>query len=113
MSRTTRNSIRRNRTIELVDVDVLEYYPELVPVDEQLSDTQTRVTLDAFIRAHRWQLVSTARHHLGNRRQDAEDLVQDLCVEALEGQLALSSDPTEALDELLLEIRERCEGGGH
>lgn len=77
MSRTNRNSIRRNRTIELVDVDVLEYYPELVPVDEQLTDTQTRVTLDAVIRAHRWQLVSTARHHLGNRRQDAEDLVQD------------------------------------
>ncbi len=72
-----RNSIRRKPHHRARRRRVLERYPRPRPVDEPLSDAQTRVTLDAVIRAHRWQLVSTARHHLGNRRQDAEDLVQD------------------------------------
>lgn len=111
MSRTNRSNARRIRNIDLVLDEDLELHPELVPVDESLSNAHVRVTLDALVRAHRWQLVATARHHLGNRRRDAEDLVQDVCLEALEGQLALSSDPAEALDELLREVVERCRGG--
>jgi hypothetical protein len=57
--------------------------------------------VDALICAHREQLVQVARHHLGNQRRDADDVVQDVCLAAVEGELLLSSDPTEALDELL------------
>jgi hypothetical protein len=111
MSRTNRTNARCPRIIDLVLDEDLEFHPELVPVDEYLSDSEVRVLLDAVIRAHRWQLVSTARHHLGNRRRDAEDIVQDVCLEALQGLLALSRDPSEALDDLLQEIIARCDGG--
>jgi hypothetical protein len=111
MSRTNRTNARCPRITDLVPDEDLEFHPELVPVDEQLSDWEVRMMLDAVIRAHRWQLVSTARHHLGNRRQDAEDLVQEVCLEALEGQLALSRDPSGALDDLLREVVARCDGG--
>ena len=105
------SNARRIRQSDPICYEDLELHPELVPVDESLSNADLHVTLDAIVRAHRWQLVATARHHLGNRRQDAEDLVQDLCLEALEGQLALSSDPSDALDDLLREVVERCRGG--
>jgi DNA-directed RNA polymerase specialized sigma24 family protein len=55
--------------------------------------------------------VSVARSYLGNRH-DAEDLVQELCLEVLEGQLFLPLQRAEALAELLREIRERCGEGG-
>jgi hypothetical protein len=110
MSRTNRNSICRTRPeyAPLHDDD-FELHPELVPaVDDWERAAQTRAVLDAVIRAHRPHLVSVARQYLGNRH-DAEDLVQDLCVEALEGQLSLSTQPAEALADLLREIRERSE----
>ncbi len=111
MSRTNRSNARRPRNVDLVLDEDLEFHPELVPVDEYLSDWEVRIMLDAVIRSHRWQLVSTARHHLGNRRQDADEIVQEVCVEALEGQLTLSREPSAALDDLLREIVTRCEGG--
>jgi hypothetical protein len=118
MSRTNRNSISRIRhdDIHLDDPlydldDQLEHHPELVPVDVAMGAPDPRVVLDAVIRAHRWQLVAAARHHLRNRRMDAEDVVQDVCLEALEGQIALSTDPTEAYADLLREVVARCKGG--
>jgi len=110
MSRTNRSTARCRRIIDLARDEDLEFHPELVPVGEYLSDSEDRVTLDAILRAHRSQLVATARYHLGNRRQDAEDLVHDLCVEALGGQLTLSRDPWRALDDLLREVVARCGG---
>jgi hypothetical protein len=108
MSRTHRSNVRRStRPSSFLE---LEFHPELVPVDEHLAGHPTRIVLEAVLRSHRWQLVSVARHHLGNERRLAEDVVQDLCLEVLEGHLVLSSDPTEALDELLREIIERCDG---
>ncbi len=107
MSRTHRSSIRRN-PIDFVRGEELEFHPELVPVDGQSTATDPRAVLEAVIRTHRWQLVATARKHLRDEEQ-AEDLVQDLCVEVLEGQLSLPADPTEALVALLLEITERGE----
>ena len=104
MSRTNRSNIRRNRFIDLVNGEELEFHPELVPVDGQLSSTDARAALDAVIRAHRWQLVIAAKNRLRNDAH-AEDLVQNLCVEVLEGQLPLPADPTEALVALLLEIQ--------
>lgn len=110
MSRTNRSTVRRPRHfIDLVNGEGLEFHPDLVPVDQYLSGEPGRLTLEAVLRTHRWQLVSVARHHLGNERRLAEDLVQDLCLEVLEGQLVLSSDPTEALDQLLREVAERCD----
>jgi DNA-directed RNA polymerase specialized sigma24 family protein len=42
-------------------------------------------------------------------RSAAEDMVQDICLDALEGQLRLPIDPGVALEALLHEIAERCE----
>jgi len=109
MSRTHRPTVRCPRAVDFVFDEVLEFHPELVPVDERLSDPEARVVLDAVIRAHRRQLVCTARQHLGKRRQDADDLVQEICLDVLEGHLALPRDPSAALDELLREIVARCE----
>jgi hypothetical protein len=61
-----------------------------------------RVVLDAVIRNHRALLVRTARENLvGRRRQDAEDVVQDVCLAVLEGEIVLSVDLKVALLELL------------
>jgi DNA-directed RNA polymerase specialized sigma24 family protein len=57
--------------------------------------------LQVLICAHRDLLVQTARHHLSNLRRDADDVVQDVCEAALQGELSLSSDPSEALDDLI------------
>jgi hypothetical protein len=113
MSRTNRSTVRCPRIIDLAHDEDLEFHPELVPLGDFLHDSEVRVTLDAILRAHRSQLVATARYHLGNHRQDAEDLVQDLCVEALEGRLTLSRDPWKALDDLLEEVIARCDGGDY
>jgi DNA-directed RNA polymerase specialized sigma24 family protein len=61
-----------------------------------------RVVLDAVIRRHRALLVRTASENLvGRRRQDAEDVVQDVCLAVLEGEIVLSADVRVALLELL------------
>ncbi|HEY6460360.1 MAG TPA: hypothetical protein VIY73_09420 [Polyangiaceae bacterium] len=115
MSRTNRKS-QRIRPVDPYPflVEDPELFPELTLVSEpEPATSQQRLVLEAVIRSHRWQLVQTARHHLGNRRMDAEDVVQDLCVDVLQGSLVLSSDPTEALDDLLREVRERCDGGAY
>ena len=73
---------------------------------------QARVLLDLVLRAHRWELVAAARRHLGKRhRDDAEDVVQDICLDVIEGRLALSADRDAALDDLMREVVERCDGG--
>jgi hypothetical protein len=113
MSRTNRKS-QRIRPVDPYPflVEDPELFPELALVSEPAPATpQQRLVLEAVIRSHRWQLVQTAGHHLGNRRMDAEDVVQDICLDVLEGWLALSSDPTDALVDLLREVRERCDGG--
>jgi DNA-directed RNA polymerase specialized sigma24 family protein len=60
-----------------------------------------RVVLDAIVRAHRPLLVRTAAEHLGTQRQHAEDIVQDVCLAVLEGQVELSPDPRAALLDVL------------
>jgi hypothetical protein len=112
MSRTNRNNVRSIRHDDCFFDDDLDFHPELVPALAAPAHPDTRAVLDAVIRGHRWQLVATARHQLGNRRRDAEDLVQEICLEALEGQLALSPDPSEALEDLLREVVGRSKGGG-
>jgi hypothetical protein len=69
----------------------------IVPV----STAHVRVVLDAVVRAHRPLLVRTAAEHLEHLRQDAEDIVQDVCLAVLEGQVALSPDPRTALLDVL------------
>ena len=72
--------------------------------------------LQALLCAHRDLLVQTARHHLGNQRRDADDVVQDVCEAALQGELSLSSNPSEALDDLIQAVvsasHRQGEGGG-
>jgi hypothetical protein len=59
------------------------------------------IFLEALIRAHHDLLVQTARHHLGNYRSEAEDVVQDVYLSILQGHVVISADPCEALDDLL------------
>ena len=110
MSRTNRSTVRRPRHFnDLVNGEGLELRPDLLPVDQYFAGAGARLTLEAVLHNHRRQLVSVARQHLGNQRTLAEDLVQDLCLEVLEGQLVLSSNASEALDQLLREVAERCD----
>jgi DNA-directed RNA polymerase specialized sigma24 family protein len=112
MSRTSPTTVRRTRLIDLVHGEELAFHPELVPVDERVTDAQNRRVLDAVIRDHRGQLIAAAHGQLGDNAREAEDLVQDLCVVVLEGQLRLPSDPADALRFLLGEILDRCADGG-
>ena len=80
---------------------------------QNLPDKGLRVLLDTLIREHRTELVRTACN-LGLRRHQAEDLVQQLCIEVLQGELALPVSVPAALEVFLEAIHERCdeEGGG-
>jgi hypothetical protein len=115
MSRTNRNEVRIPRSRLFLEedphADSDDQAAAPTPVDVSLEDG-VRFTLDAVIRAHRWQLVQTARHYLRNARIDAEDVVQDVCNEALLGTLAISPEPSEAVDDLLREVKFRCRRGG-
>jgi hypothetical protein len=106
MSRINRTTVRRTRFIDLVNGEELTFHPELVPIDERVTDAQDRRALEAVIRSHRGQLVAAAREQLGDDPREAEDLVQDLGVAVLEGQLRLPSDPADALRFLLGELLE-------
>jgi DNA-directed RNA polymerase specialized sigma24 family protein len=66
----------------------------------EASAVHASVVLDAVIRAHRDQLVQIARQLLGNCRQDADDIVQDVCLEVLEGDTDIGVDPAQALEDL-------------
>jgi hypothetical protein len=59
-----------------------------------------RPVLDAVVRAHRGLLVQTAEQLLEDLAQDAEDIVQDACLAVLEGDVAISPDPVQALDDV-------------
>jgi len=94
------------------DLDIPIDLDPAVPAADVGPDDDVRATLDAVLRSHRWKLVAVAKRHLrGTRaRHNAEDVVQDVCVGLLEGALALSSDPSEALRELEEEIVTYCWG---
>jgi hypothetical protein len=111
MNRTNRTTVRRTRFIDLVHGEELTFHPELVPIDERVTDAQNRRVLDAVIRGHRGQLVAAAYEQPGADAREAEDFVQDLCVAVLEGQLRLPSDPADAVRFLLGEILDRCADG--
>jgi DNA-directed RNA polymerase specialized sigma24 family protein len=64
------------------------------------SPAQQR-SIRRIVRAERDQLVDVARRHLGTLRQDAEDLVHDVYLAALQGDLYVSSNRAYALDDLL------------
>jgi DNA-directed RNA polymerase specialized sigma24 family protein len=64
------------------------------------APAHARPVLDAVIRAHRGRLVQTAEQLLEHPAQDAEDVVQDVCLAVLEGDLAISPDPVQAFDDV-------------
>ena len=74
----------------------------------ELSTVHVSVVLDVVIRAHRDQLVLTARQLLGNYRQDADDIVQDVCLDVLEGRLDIGEDPSQALEDLRAAVAARA-----
>ena len=64
------------------------------------APAHVRPVLDAVVRGHRGLLVQTAEQLLEHLAQDAEDIVQDVCLAVLEGDLAISPDPVQAFDDL-------------
>ena len=68
--------------------------------DLSAAPAHVRPVLDAVIRAHRGLLVRTAAELLEDFAQDAEDIVQDACLAVLEGDVAISSDPVQAFEDL-------------
>ena len=82
------------------------------PVFPTASDLEVRVILDAVVRSSRPLLIQIAREHLEGRRQNAEDLVQDVCLAVLEGTVVLSSDPRAALLDMLRAVAARASSRG-
>lgn len=80
-------------------------------IDPAPQEQHTHVDLDALMRSHRAELVATARRRLRVKRH-AEDVVQEVCLDALEGRLALSDDRDEVLNELRMEVIARCASRG-
>ncbi|HEY1692943.1 MAG TPA: hypothetical protein VGG39_12320 [Polyangiaceae bacterium] len=107
-SKNSTATVYENRH-RFTDLDGLGYFPELVPDRDEDAPGVVGpcIDLDALMRGYRGKLVRAAHCRLGSRRR-AEDLVQDLCVEALSGQLALPVDPESAAEVLHGEIVERC-----
>ena len=108
-NRSTGRTIRFDNCLRYVDLDARA---DLTPANQaggpQAPDKGMRIILDALIRAHRPELVAAARRR-GKTRHDAEDLVQDLCLQVLEGELVLPVTVPAALDLLLAEIGLRCD----
>ena len=119
MSRTHRRSIDRNRpvhSLETVDLDddALFDLPdddEPVAVDRHFED-EGRDLLERVLGDNRRRLMATARHHLRHDDLEADDVVQDVCADALDGQLSLPGDAAGMLDELRREVARRCRSGG-
>jgi hypothetical protein len=111
--------IRFDNCLRHVDLHVRA---DLVPSDDvadnddfqaaqRVPDKGLRVLLDTLVREHRSELVVAARN-LGLPRHQAEDLVQQLCIEVLEGELALPVSLPAALEVFLGEIHRRCDEEG-
>ena len=116
MSRTKRPSIDRNRPVHAFRLGAdhlydLPFDDDPVPTDRCFED-DARVVLEGVIRDHRWKLVATARHHLRGQGVDPEDVVQDVCADAVDGQLTLPASASGMLDELRCEIARRCRSEG-
>ncbi len=62
------------------------------------------VTLRKIATSHRELLVDTARRHLGCLGGDAEDLVQDVLLAALQGAFPVSRDASRAVSDVLREV---------
>jgi DNA-directed RNA polymerase specialized sigma24 family protein len=75
------------------------------PLDEIFANPDHE-TLVHIISAYRELLVTTAEQRCGSL-SDAEDIVQDVCLDALEGHLDISTDPSRALDDLLRAVTSR------
>jgi DNA-directed RNA polymerase specialized sigma24 family protein len=72
----------------------------IAPHSPRPSPAHQRV-IRRILRTERELLVDVARRHLGALRQDAEDLVHDVYLAALQGDLYVSSKRAYALDDLL------------
>ena len=118
MSRTHRPSIARNRPVYANHIEddinlVPAVDPDADPTDASFGDDAVVTVLAAIVRDHRWKLVDTARRNLRGRarRLDPDDVVQDVCSDAVDGLVALPVDPAGMLDELLQEVVRRCRAG--
>jgi hypothetical protein len=119
MSRTHRPSIARHRLFHANrfedDSDFVPCAdPDADPADVSFGDVAFVTVLADIVRQHRWQLVAAARRNLRGRqrRVDAEDVVQEVCSDAVDGTIALPVDAPGMLDELLKEVVSRCRAGG-
>lgn len=89
----------------------LEIPLDIDPERDHDRPQRSHVNLDALMRSHRGELVATARRRLRVKRH-AEDVVQQVCLDALEGRLALSDVRDEVLAELRMEVVARCSSRG-
>jgi len=67
-----------------------------------------REHLGMLMQSHRWELIATARRQVSIPRHDAEDVVQQLCLDVLEGRHPPLDDRQEMLIWLRIEVIERC-----
>lgn len=84
-------------------------YDRPLPVDTFLAQQEQHAAIDALIHGHRDALVAVARNTPRGRRDDPEDIVQDVCLAVLDGELRLSRNPERALDQLFDAV---CARGG-
>ena len=110
MAKSNRSTFARIRPHHHFTLD--EDYGVPIEIDPQptaeRSEPLSPAALGALVRIHRTQLLRTARAKLGFRRDDAEDLVQQVCLDALEGRLALSAAGSGIAEELREDVLSRC-----
>jgi hypothetical protein len=110
MAKSNRSTFTRIRPHHHFTLD--EDYGAPIDIDPEPAaprpEPLSTLTLGALVRMHRRSLVRTARVKLGIRRLDAEDIVQEDCLDALEGRLALSGAGPQVAEELREEVVSRC-----
>jgi hypothetical protein len=77
--------------------------------DQKIELDEIVLMLAEVIGKHRGLLVATATRHLDGDRELAQDVVQDVCVDAIEGRLELAFNHEQALRVLVAEVIARAE----
>jgi hypothetical protein len=110
MAKSNRSTFTRVRPHHHFSLD--EDYGVPVDIDPEPAaprpEPLSTLTLAALVRIHRRSLLKKARAKLGIFREDAEDIVQQVCIDAFEGRLALSGTGPEVAEELREEVVSRC-----
>jgi DNA-directed RNA polymerase specialized sigma24 family protein len=73
-----------------------------------IMQSNDREHLGMLMQSHRWELIAAARRQVRISRDDADDVVQQLCLDVLEGRHPPFDDQQQMLTWLRMEVVDRC-----